>query len=110
VAFAGWIGLLVTALNLLPVGQLDGGHVFYALFPNYHRWVSLGCIGLLLICGVLFWQGWLVWVVLLAFLGVRHPAPYHSWVSLDRRRWVLGLVTILVFILTFTPAPFTVEW
>jgi membrane-associated protease RseP (regulator of RpoE activity) len=110
VAFAGWIGLLVTALNLLPVGQLDGGHVFYALFPDYHRWVSLGCIGLLLICGVLLWQGWLLWVVLLAFLGVRHPAPYHYWVPLDRRRWVLGLITILVFILTFTPAPFTVEW
>jgi membrane-associated protease RseP (regulator of RpoE activity) len=110
VAFAGWIGLLVTALNLLPVGQLDGGHVFYALFPDYHRLASLGCIGLLTICGVVFWQGWLLWVVLLAFLGVRHPAPYHSWVPLDRSRWVLGLITILVFILTFTPAPFAVKW
>ena len=110
VAFAGWIGLLVTALNLLPVGQLDGGHVSYALFPEYHRWVSLGCIGLLVLCGVLFWQGWLMWAVLLAFLGVRHPAPYHYWVPLDRRRQVLGLITILVFILSFTPTPFTLEW
>jgi len=110
VAFAGWIGLLVTALNLLPVGQLDGGHVAYALFPEYHRWISLGCIGLLVLCGVLFWQGWLMWAVLLAFLGVRHPAPYHYWVPLDRRRQVLGLITILVFILSFTPTPFTLEW
>ena len=52
VAFAGWIGLLVTALNLLPVGQLDGGHVAYALFPDYHRYLSLGCLGLLVVCGV----------------------------------------------------------
>ena len=56
VAFAGWIGLLVTALNLLPVGQLDGGHVAYALFPDYHRYISLGVLGLLVVCGVIFWQ------------------------------------------------------
>jgi len=110
VAFAGWIGLLVTALNLLPVGQLDGGHVSYALFPAYHRLISYGCLGLLVICGVWFWQGWLMWAVLLAFLGLRHPAPYYDWVPLDRRRRVLGVITILVFVLTFSPAPFTVEW
>jgi membrane-associated protease RseP (regulator of RpoE activity) len=106
VAFAGWIGLLVTALNLLPVGQLDGGHVSYALFPAYHRYVSLGCLGLLVVCGVLFWEGWLVWALLLAFLGFRHPRPFYEWVPLDRSRKVLGFVTILVFLLTFTPTPF----
>ena len=106
VAFAGWIGMLVTALNLIPVGQLDGGHVSYALFPEYHRYVSLGCLGLLLVCGLVFWYGWLMWAVLLVFLGWRHPPPYQYWVPLDRRRRVLGFVTILVFILTFCPAPF----
>ncbi len=106
VAFAGWIGLLVTALNLLPVGQLDGGHVAYALFPDYHRYLSLGCLGLLAVCGVLFWEGWLVWALLLAFLGFRHPPPFYYWVPLDRRRRALGFVTILVFILCFTPTPF----
>jgi len=106
VAFAGWIGLLVTALNLIPVGQLDGGHVSYALFPDYHRYVSLGCLGLLVICGLLFWEGWLVWAMLLAFLGFRHPPPFHGWVPLDRFRRVLGFITILVFVLTFTPTPF----
>lgn len=106
VAFAGWIGLLVTALNLLPVGQLDGGHVAYALFPEYHRYISLGVLGLLVVCGVLFWQGWLMWAVLLAFLGWRHPPPYLFWVPLDRRRRVLGIITIVVFGLTFSPAPF----
>ncbi|MDO9532168.1 MAG: site-2 protease family protein [Deltaproteobacteria bacterium] len=106
VAFAGWIGLLVTALNLLPVGQLDGGHVAYALFPEYHRYISLGMLGLLVVCGVIFWQGWLLWAVLLVFLGWRHPPPYQFWVPLDRRRRVLGIITIVVFGLTFSPAPF----
>jgi membrane-associated protease RseP (regulator of RpoE activity) len=107
VAFAGWIGLLVTALNLIPVGQLDGGHVAYALFPEYQRYISLGSLGLLLACGLLFWYGWLMWAVLLSLLGWRHPPPYYSWVPLDRPRWVLGVITILVFILTFSPAPFS---
>ena len=106
VAFAGWIGLLVTALNLLPVGQLDGGHVAYALFPEYHRYISLGVLGLLVVCGVIFWEGWLLWAVLLVFLGWRHPPPYEFWVPLDRRRRVLGIITIVVFGLTFSPAPF----
>ena len=106
VAFAGWIGLLVTALNLIPVGQLDGGHVAYALFPEYHRYISLGVLGLLVVCGVVFWSGWLLWAVLLVFLGWRHPPPYEFWVPLDRRRRVLGVITIVVFGLTFSPAPF----
>ncbi len=105
VAFAGWIGMLVTALNLIPVGQLDGGHVSYALFPEYHRRISLGFLGLLLACGLIFWYGWLVWAVLLSFLGWRHPQPYHYWLPLDRRRRLLGALTILVFVLTFCPAP-----
>jgi membrane-associated protease RseP (regulator of RpoE activity) len=106
VAFAGWIGLLVTALNLMPVGQLDGGHVTYALFPQYHRYISIGVLGLLAVSGLLFWKGWLIWAVLLFFLGWRHPPPYHTWVPLDQSRRLLGIITIVVFVLTFTPAPF----
>ncbi len=109
VAFAGWIGLLVTALNLIPVGQLDGGHVAYALFPEYHRYISLGVLGLLVVCGLMYWKGWLFWAALIAFLGWRHPPPYLYWVPLDRRRRVLGIITIVVFVLTFTPAPFVLE-
>ena len=109
VAFAGWIGLLVTALNLMPVGQLDGGHVAYALFPGHHRYVSLASLGVLVFCGLFFWQGWLMWALLLYFLGLRHPPPHHYWVALDTRRRVLGFITILVFILCFTPTPFKVE-
>ena len=107
VAFAGWIGLLVTALNLIPVGQLDGGHVAYALFPEHHRYISLASLGLLVICGVIFWTGWLLWAGFIALMGWRHPPPYQFWVPLDRRRRVLGIITIAVFGLTFSPAPFT---
>ena len=106
VGFAGWLGLLITALNLLPVGQLDGGHVIYALFPKWHRRISIACVGILVIFGVLTWQGWLLWAVILTVLGVRHPPPYCDWIPLDRRRKVLGALTILVLLLTFTPMPF----
>lgn len=105
VAFAGWLGMLVTSLNLVPVGQLDGGHVCYALFPKYHRRISLSFMALLLVCGLFFWYGWLVWALLLGLLGWRHPPPRYYWLPLDRRRWLLGFITILVFTLTFCPAP-----
>lgn len=109
VAFAGWLGLLITALNLLPVGQLDGGHVMYALFPRWHRHISIACLGILVIFGVLTWHGWLVWAALLTFLGTRHPPPSCDWISLDRPRRILGAVTILVFVLTFSPMPFGLD-
>lgn len=109
VAFAGWIGLLVTALNLIPVGQLDGGHVSYALFPSYHKLISWACLLLLVVIGLFFWQGWLIWALLLYLLGMRHPPPAYDWVPLDRRRKILGIITILVFLLTFTPAPFRLD-
>jgi membrane-associated protease RseP (regulator of RpoE activity) len=107
VAFAGWIGMLVTALNLIPYGQLDGGHVAYALFPLFHRYISWTCLGLLLFCGFFFWYGWLMWALLLTWLGWRHPPPYYHRVPLDERRRLLGFVTILVFLLTFSPTPFS---
>jgi membrane-associated protease RseP (regulator of RpoE activity) len=108
VAYAGWLGLFITALNLMPVGQLDGGHVIYALFPKLHRYISWICLGLLAVFAAFFWLGWLIWVILIFFvLGWRHPPPYYDWVPLDRRRKLLGVLTILVFILTFSPAPFS---
>jgi len=106
VAYAGWLGLLITSLNLLPVGQLDGGHVIYALFPTWHRRISLACVGALVVFGILTWHGWLLWAALLTVLGTRHPPPYCDWIPLDRKRKILGILTILVFLLTFTPMPF----
>ena len=107
VGFAGWIGLLVTSLNLLPVGQLDGGHVVYALLGERQNRISKFVFVGLLVLGVLGWEGWLVWGVLLLIMGFRHPPPVEWWVPLDRKRKIIGWLTIAVFILTFIPVPFS---
>jgi len=108
VGFAGWLGMFVTSLNLLPVGQLDGGHISKALFPNKSdtlaRVVHLG----LFLMGFLFWEGWLIWAFLLVFLGVRHPPVVLPHIELDPGRRKLGLAAFAIFFLTFVPVPFAV--
>ena len=66
---AAWVGLLVTALNLIPVGQLDGGHIAYALFGRHHKRISQAFVFALIPLGVFYWPGWFVWIFLLAILG-----------------------------------------
>ncbi len=105
VAFAGWVGLLVTSLNLLPIGQLDGGHITYALFGEKHQWISKGMIPVLLILGIFFWPGWILWAVIMIFLGYRHPPVVYPWIELDRKRKIIGWIALVIFILTFTPTP-----
>jgi membrane-associated protease RseP (regulator of RpoE activity) len=107
VGFAGWIGLLVTSLNLLPVGQLDGGHVLYALLGDRMIKISKFVFAGLLALGILGWEGWLFWGLLLYIMGFRHPPPLEWWVPLDRRRKIIGWATMAVFILTFIPVPFS---
>jgi membrane-associated protease RseP (regulator of RpoE activity) len=112
VARAAWVGMLTTAMNLLPIGQLDGGHILYSFFPRRHRQVST-CLSFVLILWPIaawlmsaryLWWGWLPWGVLLLLLGRRHPAVYDpSALSRGRRR--LGWVALLVFILCFCYAP-----
>lgn len=107
IAFAGWIGLLVTALNLLPVGQLDGGHVVYALFGTRQIWVSRLAVLVILGLGVFgFWEGWIVWAVLLGVMGLRHPPPIDDYTPLDFKRRLAAWGMLVVLGLTFTPAPF----
>ena len=105
-AFAGWIGLLVTNINLIPVGQLDGGHVAYALFGEKAARIGQAFFFLLIFLGIFYWPGWFVWVAILYFMGFSHPAPLEFWVALDRRRRCIGFLTVAVFVLTFMPAPF----
>jgi len=105
VAFAGWLGLFVTALNLLPVGQLDGGHIAYAVFgARWHRlgWVVLGALGLM----GFFWLGWVFWAVLVLIFGLRHPPPLDDLTPLSRTDLVLAAAALVIIVLTFTPAPF----
>ncbi|GLI53401.1 site-2 protease family protein [Thermodesulfovibrio yellowstonii] len=106
VAFAGWIGLFVTSMNLLPVGQLDGGHIAYALFGRWHFYISRTILFFIAALGVFYWYGWLVWALLLVFLGVDHP-PILVWESsLPLSRRIMGILSFIIFLLTFTPAPF----
>lgn len=106
VALAGWVGLLVTALNLLPIGQLDGGHVVYAaLGARWHRWISLGTLTFLIVLGLGGATTWLVWAALLSFLGLRHPRIVDDETPLDRRRTFGAAATGLLFVLTFMPEP-----
>ncbi len=107
VARAAWVGLFATAMNLLPVGQLDGGHILYSLFSRQHRIVSLGVTLLLLAIGLLpgMWIGWTVWGVLLLLLGLRHPSVMDPEPLGNRRRWMAALALALLF-LCFTPVPF----
>jgi Zn-dependent protease len=103
-ALAGWVGLLVTAINLLPAGQLDGGHVFRALFGDRTRWVSYGAVGLLIVLGIAY-PGWLIFAILIVVLGMRHPPPLNDISPLDTKRIVVGAVAIMVLITGFVIVP-----
>src|ERR1700722_20258023 len=105
IAAAAWVGMFATALNLLPGGQLDGGHIIFSILPRQHRWISLLTVLALIPLGKYMWMGWFLWSVLLA-LTIRHPrvSPYPG-VTGGRR--ILALCAALMLVLTFTPAPFT---
>lgn len=106
IAYAGWVGLFITSLNLLPAGQLDGGHIIYSLFGPHSKIIfRLTLLGISLIC-LLYNLGWLLLVVLLFFLGYRHPPPIDDYTLLDRRRKFAGVFAFLVLFTTFTPIPF----
>jgi len=104
-AVAGWVGLLVTSFNLFPVGQLDGGHILYAVFGDRTRKLAPGIILILVVLGVFFWAGWLVWAVLILILGVRHPSILDSSQNFSWKRVALSLAVLLIFIFSFIPAP-----
>jgi membrane-associated protease RseP (regulator of RpoE activity) len=108
VGFAAWVGFLVTALNLLPIGQLDGGHAIYAIFPKAHSRISQAAVFLLIPLGIFFWLGWLVWAVLMVLLGTRHAPTTADDVPLGRRQAVLGVIGLILLVLCFVPVPTTI--
>ena len=109
VAWAGWSGLFVTVLNLIPLGQLDGGHVAYVLFDRYTRQLGYAVVGLLVLLGIFWWQGWLFWAAITFFLiGVGHPPPLNDLIPLGPKRKLLAYAMIVIFILLFMPAPLTI--
>jgi membrane-associated protease RseP (regulator of RpoE activity) len=108
VAFAGWIGLFVTSINLIPVGQLDGGHIAYAFLGERHARLSFILVLLMSVLGLFLWEGWILWAVLLLVLGLRHPPVVYWEETLDKKRRVTGWIALLILILTFIPDPFKI--
>lgn len=106
IGYAGWVGLFVTALNLLPIGQLDGGHVVYSVLGEKSGYVFRVLIPVLVLLSLFYNAGWLVLVLLLLIFGIRHPRPVDAHTPLDRKRKALALLMLLVFVLSFVPAPF----
>ncbi len=105
VAWAGWAGILITSLNLIPAGQLDGGHVFYVLFGRKTArrilpviLIALGVLGLV-------WMGWWLWLVLILLLGRFYAEPLDQITPLDGRRKAVAVLGLIIFVLTFTPVP-----
>jgi membrane-associated protease RseP (regulator of RpoE activity) len=117
-AVAAWVGMFATSLNLLPGGQLDGGHIIYSVAPRVHRWVSnltvlalllLGLSGMLQLmdlwpAGWSGWNGWLLWGLIVLLMGRRHPSV-PSWPGLDRGRKWLALLALFLLLVTFMPVP-----
>jgi membrane-associated protease RseP (regulator of RpoE activity) len=105
VALAGWAGLFVTGLNLIPVGMLDGGHVVYGLFGRGAIRVNIAAMAGIAVLGILVYPFWLGWFVLLLFIGVRHPAAALPGGTIDRKRILLGVATLVLLALCFVPRP-----
>jgi membrane-associated protease RseP (regulator of RpoE activity) len=105
VAFAGWIGLMITGVNLLPAGQLDGGHVAYALLGGAYKWVAQLILLLLMGLGVFLWQGWLLWALFILLSGPRHPRPLNDITGVDGKRKVIGGLAFILLLTIFTPVP-----
>jgi membrane-associated protease RseP (regulator of RpoE activity) len=108
-AFAGWVGFFVTALNLLPVGQLDGGHIARALLGERSRWASYGAIGAMLMLGLVFSSSWLFFALLIMFMGLRHPPPLNDVTALPDGRKAVGVAAAIMLVLCFVPIPISTE-
>jgi membrane-associated protease RseP (regulator of RpoE activity) len=106
-AFAAWAGLLVTALNLIPAGQLDGGHIAYALLGKSARWLNRLAVVAALVLGTL-WSGWFLWATLLLILGQRNAEPLDDVTPLTARQKVFATAMLVLFVLLFTPAPLSI--
>jgi membrane-associated protease RseP (regulator of RpoE activity) len=107
VAYAGWIGFFVTALNLLPVGQLDGGHVIYAALGRSLRVLSAALVAFLVWLGLRGWPGWLLWAAIITVLvGLGHPSTLDDGRPLDTGRLLAAVATFVIFVLTFVAEPF----
>lgn len=105
VAIAAWFGLLLTAFNLLPLGQLDGGHITYAVLGKYARPVGLITFALMVVAGLTLWSGWLTYALFALLTGLRHAPPLNDITPLGWGRRLVGLATLVLFFVLITPRP-----
>jgi membrane-associated protease RseP (regulator of RpoE activity) len=103
-ALAAWVGLLATSLNLLPLGQLDGGHILYSMAGRLQHKLALPLWILLGLCAY-FWLGWLLWCLIIVIMGLRHPPVRDETVELDRTHRTVAWICLVVFVLSFMPVP-----
>jgi len=107
VAMGAWLGLFATSLNLIPMSQLDGGHILYAATGRLQRrlalplWIALGLIGY-------FWAGWLLWCLIVGLIGLYHPPVYDESEPLDGKRRLLAWFALVMFVLCFIPVPLAI--
>jgi Zn-dependent protease len=105
ILIAGWVGLFITSLNLIPAGQLDGGHILYAVSPQLHRYATTLLPFLLFLAGTIFWVGWLLWGVFLLVPAMRHPkVPTDP--PLKEGRLLLAAIAVVIMLMSITPTPF----
>ena len=104
-AIAAWVGMFATSLNLLPGGQLDGGHIVFAISPRAHRYISWLTIGILLPMAYYLWMGWWIWAILLQLSSFRHPQVEDQPRVSGKRTW-LAIFALVMLLLTLTPSPF----
>lgn len=107
VAFAGWLGLFVTSMNLIPIGQLDGGHVTFSLLLKKRRFLYIPIFAAMLGLGML-WLGWYVWVLLAAFIARRDPVIQDTLTPLTTKQKVYAVIPLIILVLTFVPQPFVI--
>jgi membrane-associated protease RseP (regulator of RpoE activity) len=106
IALAGWVGMMLCGLSLLPIGQLNGGHIAYAVGGDHlHRWLTRGTLTALLVLGIGGWHGWMAWCGFMLLIDVRHPPPRQVDAPLDRRRLALVALSALLLIGLFLPEP-----
>ncbi len=108
IAFAAWFGFFVTAINLLPLGQLDGGHVAFAVFGRQQRQLAYVTVPILIYLGLTGWPGWIVWVGMAGIVGLAHPPVTDPGVGLGKSRQWVAWGALIIFIITFAPVPFSV--
>jgi len=108
VAFAGWLGLFVTSMNLIPIGQLDGGHVAFSVFLKKRRYLYIPIFAGLVVLGRL-WFGWYIWTLLALFIARRDPVIQDTLTPLNTKQRIFSVVPLVILAITFVPQPFVIQ-